>query len=114
MKNALIALTLAALPLAAGMAVAGPQQDSMQSDSMQHGMMHKKGMMHMPSFDKLDQNRDGYVSRDEMKMTHHSMMMDHWNRMDANGDGKIGRSEYQAFEQQHMDHDGDMGHGDNM
>lgn len=117
MKNALI--TLAALPLVAGIAFASPlqdsmQSDSMQSDSMQNGMMHHKGMMNMPGFDKLDANRDGYVSMDEMKMAHHPMMMDHWNKMDANADGKVSRSEYMAFKQQSMGHKGDMGHDDDM
>ncbi|HET6725803.1 MAG TPA: EF-hand domain-containing protein [Gammaproteobacteria bacterium] len=98
-------IVLATLPLAAGVAFASPQQDNdMQSNSMHNGMMHHKGMMHMPGFDQLDADHDGSISMGEMKMAVHSMMMDNWHKMDADNDGKISRSEYKAFKAHRMDH----------
>jgi sporulation protein YlmC with PRC-barrel domain len=49
------------------------------------------------SFQQLDANRDGYITRSEA--SHDSTLMSHWRELDRNNDGRIDNSEFSAFEQ---------------
>jgi Ca2+-binding EF-hand superfamily protein len=45
-----------------------------------------------PGFNKLDKNKDGYLSRTEAAKN--PELMKNWKQADKNGDGKLSRTEY--------------------
>lgn len=49
------------------------------------------------TFNKLDQNQDGYISQNEAKAD--KRLSDDWSKADTNKDGKIEKSEFSAFEE---------------
>ena len=66
------------------------------------------------SFDRIDANGDGFLTRDELRAAHAAMRRAHWARIDSDGDGRISRAEAQAgaprlaqnFDAIDADHDG--------
>ena len=52
------------------------------------------------SFQELDTNHDGYISKNEAKADH--KLMKDWKSADANKDGKLEESEFSAFETRNM------------
>lgn len=107
MKISVIPLTLAAATLAAGAAFAAPppaQQPSNPPPAMQthhdHTMSrHSMSGGSMPSFNKLDMNHTGYLSKKEAGSV--PGLVSDWKSADTNHDGKISRSEYMAWEHHH-------------
>jgi sporulation protein YlmC with PRC-barrel domain len=49
------------------------------------------------SFQQLDMNHDGYITRSEASRD--STVMSHWRELDRNNDGRIDNAEFSAFEQ---------------
>lgn len=87
-KTTLTMVSLLSLTLAAGVAIAGPHGE--RGQGMGHGMM-------MPSFEELDTNGDGKITREEMD----ARRLERIKAMDPNGDGVITLDEMKA-------HAGDM------
>lgn len=54
------------------------------------------GMSGNANFDNLDQNSDGYLSKDEV--TRKPALKDEWVSVDADSNGKLDRSEFSKFE----------------
>jgi len=48
------------------------------------------------NFDRLDRNRDGYISRDEAKDA--PELQTRFSELDTNNDGKLSREEYDALD----------------
>ena len=48
------------------------------------------------SFNKLDKDKDGYISQQEAKSD--KRLSDQWDTADADSDGKLEMSEFSAFE----------------
>jgi hypothetical protein len=48
------------------------------------------------SFNKLDQNKDGYISQQEAK--ENKNLIEQWESVDADADGQLEMSEFSAFE----------------
>jgi Ca2+-binding EF-hand superfamily protein len=56
------------------------------------------------SFERLDTNEDGYLSRREVQQQSDLSeprpgLIDHWSELDSNQDDQIDKSEFSAFEQ---------------
>ncbi len=54
------------------------------------------GMSGTANFDNLDQDTDGYLSKDEL--TSKPAFKEDWANADTDGDGKLDRSEFSKFE----------------
>ena len=50
------------------------------------------------SFDELDQNRDGILTKEEAREADASRLTENWARADKNNNDKLERSEFSAFE----------------
>ncbi len=48
------------------------------------------------NFDAIDTNKDGQLSRDEMRAFHEKQKGAHYTAIDTNGDGQISKAEAQA------------------
>ncbi|MGD8633959.1 MAG: hypothetical protein PVF85_10340 [Anaerolineales bacterium] len=55
------------------------------------------------SFDEIDSNGDGYISRDEAQAMPSLADVDHWAKYDKDDDGQIDAVEFSAFEAKHME-----------
>ncbi len=49
------------------------------------------------SFNKLDTNKDGYISQQEAK--NNKKLIEQWDTVDADANGQLEMSEFSAFEQ---------------
>ena len=49
----------------------------------------------LEAFEDMDRNRDDYVSRDEVPITH--VLSQAFGQLDANNDGRLERSEYAKY-----------------
>jgi Ca2+-binding EF-hand superfamily protein len=66
------------------------------------------------NFDRIDADRDGFLTKEELRAAHKAMRVEHWNRMDTDRDGRISLAEAQAnaprlaknFDQVDANHDG--------
>jgi hypothetical protein len=106
---------LAAVALFAGTAMAGDPptsdapRDEMRADTDHDGRVSRAeydaagSQRRSDWFDKLDLNKDGYISQDEMRQareTRHANMRGHmdekFKEADANGDGQLSLDEVQA------------------
>jgi EF-hand domain pair/EF hand len=118
MKTTLFTCTLGLAALLAGAAMAGDNprsdapHDSMHADTDGDGRVSRAEATAAGSarsgewFDKLDQNKDGYVTQDELKQareTRHEMRGDMKEKMeqrfkeaDANSDGQLSLDEAQS------------------
>ena len=118
MKNTLFTCSLGLAALLAGAAMAGDNprsdapHDSMHADTDGDGRVSRAEATAAGAarsgewFDKLDQNKDGYVTQEELKQareTRHEMHGDMKEKMeqrfkeaDANSDGQISLEEAQA------------------
>jgi Ca2+-binding EF-hand superfamily protein len=118
MKNTLFTCTLGMATLLAGGAVAGDNprsdapHDSIHADADGDGRVSRAEATAAGAersgewFDKLDQNKDGYVTQDELKQareTRHAMRGDMKEKMeqrfkeaDANSDGQLSLDEVQS------------------
>ena len=116
MKTTFYALGLAAV--LAGTAMAGDKptsdapRDTMRADTDGDGRVSRAEATAASAersgewFDKLDQNKDGYVSQDELKQARESRherrgdmrgkMEEHFKEADANGDGQLSLDEAQS------------------
>jgi hypothetical protein len=90
------------MALAAAGALAAPLGASAQTDMKK--APSKKGAEARPApeanvnltgFDRLDRNRDGYVSRDEAKDA--PELQTRFSELDTNNDGKLSREEYDVL-----------------
>ena len=102
------ALTLAAL--LAGTAVAGnPAHDQMRADTDGDGRVSRAEATAAGSqrsgewFDKLDLDKDGYITQDEMRQARETRRAgmrekvdEHFKAADTNGDGQLSLDEVQA------------------
>jgi hypothetical protein len=62
---------------------------------------HEKGMMgEQSSFNTLDANHDGTISKEEAQAD--ASLAKSWDKADANSDGKIEESEFARFEEEHQ------------
>jgi len=118
MKTTLFTCTLSLAALLTGAAVAGDNprsdapHDSMHADTDGDGRVSRAEAAAASAersgewFDKLDQNKDGYVTQDELKQareTRHEMRGDMKEKMeqrfkeaDANSDGQLSLDEAQS------------------
>ena len=118
MKTTLFTCTLSLAALLTGAAVAGDNprsdapHDSMHADTDGDGRVSRAEAAAASAersgewFDKLDQNKDGYVTQDELKQareTRHQMHGDMKEKMeqrfkeaDANSDGQLSLDEVQS------------------
>jgi Ca2+-binding EF-hand superfamily protein len=118
MKTTLFTCTLALAALLAGAAVAGDNprsdapHDTMHADTDGDGRVSRAEAAAASAersgewFDKLDQNKDGYLTQDELKQareTRHQMRGDMKEKMeqrfreaDANSDGQLSLDEAQS------------------
>ena len=53
-----------------------------------------------PSFEELDANKDGKITLDEMKKNLEIKMAEHFKKMDQNGDGFISKEEHEQPKRQ--------------
>lgn len=60
----------------------------------QTGSASGKGSLTHPEFGKLDINKNGSLTRDEIRSD--AKLVSQFNKMDTNGDGKVDRNEYQV------------------
>lgn len=112
MKTLLSTCALAAAALLAGAAIAGDQpraHDEMRADKDGDGRVSRAEFAAAGDqrandwFDKLDLNKDGYLTPDEMKQareTRHANMQakmdERFKAADTNGDGQLSLEEVQA------------------
>ncbi len=98
----LIAVSIAAafaMPLTAG--AAGDKSTSASSSSAGNSGAEKM-------FEALDKNKDGYLSREEVKGTPHEKEFD---TLDKNHDGKLSRAEHAAAPEHMAEKSGSTGTG---
>lgn len=103
-RTLLAALIASALTLTAGAAMARPGDYGPHCDTNGDGKISREEARTMPrlaqEFDRLDTNKDGYLTRDEMprgmNRPYHGKRGGGWARLDTNGDGKISRDEARA------------------
>jgi len=68
------------------------QPGTMESDKMNSGSGASR---RSSNFDRLDRNRDGYLSRDEAKDAEE--LQTRFSELDVNNDDKLSREEYDAL-----------------
>ncbi|MDN5848090.1 MAG: hypothetical protein L0H63_00430 [Nitrococcus sp.] len=54
------------------------------------------GAMHTPSFNGMDQDKDGHISQQEAGA--YSMLVEHFSRFDNDINGKLDQAEFSRFE----------------
>ena len=88
--------TLIALAIAAGFAVtaqAGGDKSSSATDKNSGASAAAGASSANPTFQSLDKNRDGFLSRAELKGSPHEK---NWKALDKDRDGKISQAEFAA------------------
>jgi Ca2+-binding EF-hand superfamily protein len=116
MKTTLSMCAAAIATLLAGNAIAGddphgdsPRGDIMRADKDGDGKVSRAEAAAAATsksdewFDKLDLNKDGFITPDEIKQAHearreqmHEMFEEHFKAADTNNDGKLSLEEVQA------------------
>lgn len=92
MLKILVALAVAVTPY-----IASAQTDTPKKASKAPGDPHAAagGTVNLTGFDRLDRNRDGYISRDEAKDA--PELQTRYSELDRNNDGKLSREEYDTL-----------------
>ena len=90
MPSLALAVLLCAAPVCAmpGMVPAGGEQAAPAGDMMARARA---------SFEKMDTDKDGKVSRDDFRKTHPNMTNAAFDKIDASHDGQITADEWAAF-----------------
>jgi len=117
-----LSLTAAALASVAVIAAAAPEgagghrkgemvERLKQADADGNGLISRDEAKTLPRlakhFDEIDANRDGQLSKEELRAFHEKMhaqhaqeraqrMAEHWKKLDTDGDGRVSLAEAQA------------------
>jgi Ca2+-binding EF-hand superfamily protein len=113
MKTTLLTIAIAAGVLGAALqpgvasaadntpgAAAAPKHGLKKIDTDGDGKISKAEAAARPKlaerFDAIDANKDGFITRDEMRAAHQKMAAAKFKSVDTNGDGRISRAEADA------------------
>ncbi len=90
----------AAADTTAASATAAPKHGLKKLDADGDGKISKAEAAARPKlaerFDTIDANKDGFISRDEMRAAHQKMAAAKFKSVDTNGDGRISKAEADA------------------
>jgi Ca2+-binding EF-hand superfamily protein len=107
--KSIIILTALGIASAASVASAAPEGrggDRLKAaDTNGDGMISREEAKALPRlakhFDQLDADRNGQVTREEMRAAHQKRHNARFDRLDTNKDGVISRDEFNAMHQRH-------------
>ena len=88
-------LFLAAAALAGAAAAQTSPSTALPTPNSQTGIAPSQMAPSLARFDDLDRNRDGFVARDEVPVTHDIARA--WTLLDENLDNRLAREEFVAY-----------------